>query len=561
MIRCFINRLDIVGLTDFLITLQIWSRLTELATSEDKLKAYLGRQKSTTITHILLEMNGVEMESNLPDDFRKAFESIGTTPAFPIQPKATNAALCIIALKDLLFDEDATETVRSFLLLQTFNRLHQKLCSYGRLDDMAPIILNGYQTLLILAGDLIFNPLIYQLVISQLHRLLEVPALRPLSICLIMYCSKRCLASSKEALMRDHSVFLLYDLDNIMFAAESSKDAALSNLVLKCVEVILSCIDQFSVKADDRGHAIRVACSVLGHTRFKSLLDSFQFEKDHIGSLIELVQLFDPRNPGSGTPFHQLAMMLDEKVADGHQKNLSSLSQTVFALLKNPKVANPETVLGMVLLFAKLPFQAESNSLSLVSEPSTRWSNEHLATIRLLLPYLSGNAESVIMCTTVLGRLLAEPEAAESLNEVDDDSELLAYVSIFKGKKQTIVDLLPSTDDPATLPFKSENYLESEWLCLFTTKLVTKFNFPNFFRLLLPILETGNSDFAAKILPVLFHYKLFKEAETQEPTSTDLSLALVTFLSSPISNPERNLVCFKYILLILKVFCTLIFKG
>jgi hypothetical protein len=159
---------------------------------------------------------------------------------------------------------------------------------------------------------------------------------------------------------------------------------------------------------------------------------------------------------------------------------------------------------------------------------------------------MMSDADTVVKCTSVLGRLLAEPEIDSTI--FDLDSKISPYISILRGKKRTIFD---ESLDGLDLIFFSSNMSESQWLTQFTSKLVLKFNYPNFFRILYPLL-VDNAEIASKMLPILIHFKLFQEFKSDEPKETSLTHSIVEFFKSN-QDLAENIISYKHLLNVLKV--------
>ena len=524
----------------------------EYFTSKEQLSAAITRQKSTIISYILLGMRGIEHDLNLPDDFKSAVESIGlkNVPLIQKLKPVINAGSVVRSLKDMLLDNEENENVYLSLLLQIFNKFHQRICFYGRLDDLAPILISGYQTLLILAGSSIFHPLIFQVVVSQLCRFVKMPTTNIISIYFIKHIASKSLHEQRYEFLNDHAILLLSSLESATQVSELNDEVDDSQLILSCAEIIISCIDQYSIKINDNGLSIRMACAVLGHPKFSILLKTFQCSQADSESLIKLATMYEPSHLYSGTPFYRLAALLDSTLDSKNISELLPLAQHIYFLTKSPAVVDFDIIRGLICLFSKLSFHLEINTVNLIEKslnsPLLESINDYFSTVQILISYMMSDADTVVKCTSVLGRLLAEPEIDSTI--FDLDSKISPYISILRGKKRTIFD---ESLDGLDLIFFSSNMSESQWLTQFTSKLVLKFNYPNFFRILYPLL-VDNAEIASKMLPILIHFKLFQEFKSDEPKETSLTHSIVEFFKSN-QDLAENIISYKHLLNVLKV--------
>ena len=527
----------------------------ENLSSESEYAQMASKVKTSATVEILTNMTGLTCDSSSSEEFNEKIRAAGIVPEDTQADIFSNACKSLSALEKIYncslisFGKSIPLSIAQLI----FDKLHVKLYRRGK-EGVLDILTNGYQIILLLMDEKLTNPFIFQIIVYQLCQYVSDYKLSALVIKLFLFVIGTCERFTALELIAEHSICLLSALDTVFDISIAENDSDLRKKVLHCTDKILAYIRAFALQ--ENGDHLSVALNTINcdAPELNAIACKYGSASDFgLQGLSRWIQKYSPGKGYTKKPFARLETLLDaEEKKDIDSPEWQQLAQRILSILDSHSVGiENEVDLHAIACYSKLLFLVPNSRLLGYTDPLSDLINlddNYARVLSLLLPYFSeSNPEIVSKCIKVTTNLLAQPEGDVAFQKLNP--KLQQYYNLFRGRK--LLQYRSATAKEGILQFNSFGESEALWLSTFSTQLLVKLDFPDYFKTLESVLLCC-PDFASKILPVLFHFKLFHDLESKNQTN-GLAFQFVQFFTSLSGNYEDNKISILHFLNIIKV--------
>ncbi|KAJ3372394.1 hypothetical protein HDU91_003440 [Kappamyces sp. JEL0680] len=511
----------------------------------------------TTAYILLSDLDGLDHASRSISHLRHRLDEIGCAC-----PESTegNAQSSIAAL-ERLFSREIHELeeapLSGVVWLDVVAKMRLLLFRQGFAHDLKRIFLNGFQLLVICLGKRLVEPIIFQTVLLTLCQYLPNSELCDTVLHLLKYCVRCAGDVAADSLIADQAMRLLSALDACLTLEFAKQSSGLQTLIVSCIDMILASVARFSDEAGDKGKALLIAAECIDASLpvYEPLVAKYNVKTNDLYGLFCWLEKYQSQQGHTKKPFAKLARVLDHVHGKKEKSLIGDIARILSAIVNetaatrklDPQELQLIAALAKTRIYTLRKFhcQLDAEMIALGFAYDEIHYDGYVYILKALFPYLGDpDLETASLCMKAFAGVLSQDVGTIAAAKLDHQTsgylKLWCQTQIANSVKRTPMKLVLGWQDSS----------ESDWLSSVVLGLFSEFPFPPFFGHLAPMCSKSSA-FAARILPVVFHFKVAQEATAgNHGEEASLSKRIAEFFAAETAHASK--VPFRHLLNVVK---------